>query len=291
MIDIDTSLVRCLITTQFDKWAELAIAPVPIDGWDNRTFRLGSNMSIRLPSAQRYSAQVEKEQLWLPKLAPYLPLQIPEPLAMGEPGCGYPWHWSIYRWLEGETAAADPTSDLGPVAITLAKFLAQLQKIDSTNGPLAGPQNFYRGGSLSVYDAEVRQAIVTLGSQIDSAAVTKIWEEALSSKWEQQAVWVHGDVSKTNLLFQDGTLIAVIDFGTCGIGDPACDLSIAWTFFKGGSRQLFKETLGLDNATWVRGRGWTLWKSLITFAGQSDSQQIISELIADYNSSPQMPGG
>ncbi|MBY0357999.1 MAG: aminoglycoside phosphotransferase family protein [Candidatus Obscuribacterales bacterium] len=248
-------------------------------------------MSIRLPSAERYAAQVAKEQFWLPKLAPHLPLQIPEPLAMGNPGCGYPWRWSIYRWLKGNTAATEPACNLDSVAIALAEFLVALQKIDSTNGPLAGSQNFYRGGSLSVYDAETRQAITKLDGQIDSVAVTKVWEEALSSKWEQQAVWLHGDVSSTNLLMQEGKLAAVIDFGSCAVGDPACDLSIAWTFFQGESRQLFKETLGLDNATWARGRGWTLWKALITFAEHSGSQQIISELIDDQNSSPQMPGG
>jgi aminoglycoside phosphotransferase (APT) family kinase protein len=291
-IAIDQALASRLIVTQFSQWADLSIGPVAVNGWDNRTFRLGEHMSIRLPSARRYSEQVEKEQFWLPRLAPSLPLSIPEPLAMGEPGCGYPWRWSIYRWLTGEIATIEHVTDLCHVAISLAKFLNALRSIEAQGGPLAGPQNFYRGGSLSVYDAETRQAIAALEGHIDSAAVTRVWQQALCSKWERASTWVHGDVSAGNLLVQTGKLTAVIDFGTCGIGDPACDLSIAWTFFRGESRQIFRATLNLDDNTWARGRGWTLWKSLITWTGQSGvepkviekSQQVIAELVADYDS-------
>lgn len=181
--------------------------------------------------------------------------------------------------------------DLLDFAISLAEFLIALQDIETEGAPLAGPQNFYRGGSLSVYDAETRQAIAALDHQIDSAAATTAWEQALCSEWERAAVWVHGDISAGNLLVQEGKLTAVIDFGTCCIGDPACDLSIAWTFLSGASRELFRKTLNLDDNTWARARGWTLWKSLITWAGQSGtdpnviekSQQVIAEVVADYN--------
>ena len=160
--DITPSLVRRLVMAQFPRWASLPIEAVAFGGWDNRTFHLGRDMTVRLPRAARYAAQVPKEHYWLPKLAPSLPLPIPVPLAMGVPAFGYPWHWSIYRWLEGETATIERIADLRQFALALAEFLIALQRIDPTGGPLPGPHNFYRGGSLAVYDAETRQAIAAL---------------------------------------------------------------------------------------------------------------------------------
>lgn len=155
---IDAALVRCLLAAQCPQWAHLPITPVAISGWDNRAFHLGDAMTVRLPSAERYAAQVEKEQRWLPQLAPHLPLPIPQPLALGAPACGYPWRWSIYRWLEGEPATVDRIANLSDFATALARFLAALQQIDASEGPRAGVQNFHRGGALTVYDAETRRA-------------------------------------------------------------------------------------------------------------------------------------
>lgn len=264
---IDAVLVRRLVDAQFPQWAHLPITPVAVSGWDNRTFHLGAEMTVRLPSAAHYAAQVEKEQRWLPKLAPHLPLPIPEPLEMGAPAFSYPWRWSIYRWLEGEPATLDNIYDLCAFATTLARFLAALQRINSTGGPMAGQQNFFRGGSLAVYDAETRRALADLEGQIDAATATEVWETALASTWRSAPVWVHGDIAASNLLVRNGQLHAVIDFGTCGVGDPACDLVIAWTFLSAESRDAFRTALPLDDATWARGRGWALWKALILLAG------------------------
>jgi aminoglycoside phosphotransferase (APT) family kinase protein len=265
-MDIDVSLVRRLVAAQFPQWADLPVRPVKAGGWDNRTFHLGEHMSVRLPSAEHYVPQVEKEHRWLPKLAPLLPLPIPAPLGRGVPGEGYPWPWSVYRWLEGERANKANISDLNRFAIDLAKFLVALQEIDASGGPLAGKHNFYRGGPLKVYDAETRQAVAALGSEINPAAAMAVWEAALATTWQDRPVWVHGDVADGNLLVKDGRLCAVIDFGSSGVGDPACDLYIAWTFLEHESREAFRATLPLDEATWARGRGWTLWKALIMFA-------------------------
>jgi aminoglycoside phosphotransferase (APT) family kinase protein len=289
---IDSALVTRLVATQFSQWKQLPIKPVEFGGWDNRTFYLGDRMTVRLPSAKGYAAQVEKEHRWLPKLAPFLPLPIPVPLAMGLPSDGYPWHWSVYRWLDGEVATIERISDLRQFAITLAQFLVALQRIDATGGPSAGPHNFFRGGPLTVYDEETRQAIATLEGKIDSDAAIALWEAALATTWSGPPVWVHGDVSADNLLVQRGRLCAVIDFGSSGVGDPACDLSIAWTLFRGESRQAFWAALPVDNATWARARGWTLWKALIVMAGalSSDplqvrkSQRVIDEVLADHRS-------
>ena len=288
-IDIDVTLVRRLISTQFANWAHLPIRPCEPGGWDNRTFHLGDHMSVRLPSAERYVAQVEKEHRWLPYLAPLLPLPIPVPLALGAPDGDYPWPWSVYRWLEGETASPDRVQDLRSFAVDLARFLTALQRIDATDGPLAGPHNFFRGGALATYDGQTRKAIEALDDELDTDAVTAGWETALASTWSRAPVWIHGDVAAGNLLVEKGSLCAVIDFGSCGIGDPACDLAIAWTLFGGESREALRAALPLDRATWARGRGWALWKALITWAARIDdsleaprARRIIDEVLADH---------
>jgi aminoglycoside phosphotransferase (APT) family kinase protein len=289
-VDIDPSLVRRLIRSQFPQWARLPIEPVERDGWDHRTFRLGDDMSVRLPSAARYAAQVEKEHRWLPRLAPRLPLPIPVPLEMGEPAEGYPWRWSVYRWLDGENATLARIDDARRFAATLARFLAALQRIDPAGGPPPGQHNFFRGGPLAIYDRETRDAIHTLQGRIDARAVSEVWEAALAAGWRGAPVWVHGDVSAGNLLVRGGRLSAVIDFGCCGVGDPACDLAIAWTLFSGESREAFRSALPLDRATWARGRGWALWKGLITLAARADPDRLedaearraVAEVLADH---------
>ena len=288
-VNIDATLVSRLIAAQFPQWADLSVEPVETSGWDNRTFRLGETMSVRLPSAEGYAAQVEKEQRWLPRLLPLLPLPIPRPLALGRPAEGYPWPWSVYRWLEGENATLKRIDDPSAFATALARFLVALQKIDSAGGPPPGPHNFSRGGPLSVYDAETRNALTALEGEIDVAAATKVWDAALNTTWHGSPVWVHGDVAAGNLLVKEGRLSAVIDFGCLGVGDPACDLVIAWTLLSGKSREAFRGALSVDRATWARGRGWALWKSLITLAEYVDAnpleagkaRRVIAEVLAD----------
>jgi aminoglycoside phosphotransferase (APT) family kinase protein len=267
MTEIDATLVKQLIRAQFPQWAELPITPVENGGWDNRTFHLGDSMSVRLPSASHYVAQIEKEHRWLPVLGAQLPLPIPIPLARGAPGAGYPWPWSIYGWLDGTPARADRIQDLGHFAEDLARFLVALRKIDASNGPVAGTHNFHRGGSLTVYDTETRGAIVKLADEIDAGAATEVWNTALTTSWHGPSVWVHGDVAASNLLVSDERLCAVIDFGCAGVGDPSCDLVIAWTFLDEASRKMARSTIGLDPETWQRARGWAIWKALITLSG------------------------
>ena len=290
MIEIDATLVRQLIRTQFPQWAALPVAPVENGGWDNRSFRLGNSMSVRLPSASRYVAQVEKEHRWLPQLRPHLPLPIPLPLGLGVPGSGYPWPWSIYSWLDGKPAHATRILDLNLFAVDLARFLVALRGIDASNGPVAGTHNFHRGGSLTVYDTETRQSIGALADLIDVAAVTEVWDVALTTSWHVRPVWIHGDVAETNLLVTAGRLSAVIDFGSAGIGDPSCDLAIAWTFLDSSSREQFRSAIGLDPATWRRARGWAIWKALITLAQLRDTDpnqarralQVIRSVLDDH---------
>jgi aminoglycoside phosphotransferase (APT) family kinase protein len=170
---------------------------------------------------------VEKEQTWLPRLAPSLPLPIPAPLACGAPAEGYPFPWSVCRWLPGETAEAAPPADLAGFAADLAVFLGALQAVDASDGPAAGPHSFFRGGSLAIYDEPTRRAVAILGNEVDEASCLEVWDAALAASWTGPPVWVHGDVAATNLLVGDGQLSAVIDFGCSAVGDPACDLAIA----------------------------------------------------------------
>ena len=289
-IDINAVLASQLIASQFPQWSHLPVKPVELGGWDNRTFHLGPAMSVRLPSAEGYVAQVEKEHRFLPKLAPFLPLPIPVPLAKGISGHGYPWPWSVYRWLEGENATLERITDLPRFAISLAEFLLALQRIDGADGPPAGAHNFFRGSPLTTYDAETRATIETLAEEIEADVASNIWETALESIWYGTPVWVHGDVASGNLLVKNGRLNAVIDFGCAGVGDPACDLVMAWTFFSGESREAFRANLGLDRATWARARGWALWKALNTLVEYIDTnptksaeaRRIIAEVIADH---------
>ena len=255
---IDAALVRKLVAEQFPRWADLPVRPVAVGGNDNRTFHLGDAMSVRLPSAEGYVPSVEKEQRWLPVLAPHLPVAIPAPIAQGRPGAGYPWPWSVNRWLDGETARRDNIADLNAFAEELAAFLIALQGVDTGGEPAAGRHSFWRGASLTHYDDETRKAIAALDGRVDASAATADWERALAAEWRGRPVWFHGDYASGNILVRDGRLAAVIDFGTSGVGDPACDLVIAWTFLDAPARTAFRAALGVDDATWQRGRGWVL---------------------------------
>jgi aminoglycoside phosphotransferase (APT) family kinase protein len=287
---IDASLARRLVDSQFPQWSDLPIAEVEVDGWDNRTFRLGSELTVRLPSGDWYAQQVAKEQRWLPVLAPRLPLPIPAPVARGEPDSGFPYPWSVYRWLEGELASKARIADLTGFATTLAGFLSALGRIDATGGPEPGQHNFFRGGPLSTYADETHEAIDALGAEVPRDRVERVWEDAMATSWDRDPVWFHGDVATGNLLVRDERLAAVLDFGSSGVGDPACDVVIAWTFLSGASRDRFRADLGVDAATWSRGRGWGLWKALISLVGhlENDSpdaalaRRDIEQILADH---------
>ena len=261
-----------------------------MQGSDNRTFRLGDELAVRLPSHARYAAQVEKEQAWLPRLAPGLPLPVPAPVALGEPDAGYPWRWSVNRWLAGEPALSAEIADLTRFARSLAAFLDALQRLDAAGGPTAGQHSFWRGGPLATYDRETQRAIAVLQDRVDARGAAEVWRAAMAAAWAGPPAWVHGDVAAGNLLVRDGRLAAVIDFGCCAVGDPACDLVIAWTMLAGESREAFRAGLPLDAGCWARGRGWALWKALIMLAkaprvdlaSANQVERIIADVIADH---------
>jgi aminoglycoside phosphotransferase (APT) family kinase protein len=292
---LTVELVRALLREQFPQWSELPVTKLEPGGWDNRTFRLGDALSVRLPSADGYVPAVEKEQLWLPVLAPQLPLSIPTPVAAGVAGDLFPRPWTINRWIEGEPATTARIDDLPGFARRLALFLNALRDADASGGPVAGAHSFWRGGPVERYDDDTQRALALLGGTIDVDAARDVWAAATASRWEAAPVWFHGDVASGNLLVRDGTLSAVIDFGTSGVGDPACDLVVAWNFLDAPSRAVFRDTLGYDEDTWARGRGWALWKALIVAAGlagshdpdreEANARRVIDLVIAEHRAS------
>jgi aminoglycoside phosphotransferase (APT) family kinase protein len=289
-ITVDTEQVRRLVGQQFPQWASLTVQPVANGGWDNWTFHLGAGMLVRLPSASEYALAVDKEHRWLPVLAPRLPLPVPVPLGRGEPGAGYPYSWSVYPWLGGEPASAGRIGDPVRFAVDLAGFLTALRSIDPAGGPRPGKHNWFRGGTLRTYDGKTQNALGELDGHVDTGLAREIWNSALDARWDGAESWFHGDVAEGNLLLNDGQLAAVIDFGTCGVGDPACDLAIAWTLLTAEGRQAFRERLPAGEAAWARGRGWALWKTLATYAATlgdntgeaASARRVLGEIFTEY---------
>jgi aminoglycoside phosphotransferase (APT) family kinase protein len=287
-IHTDVSLVRRLVIAQFSEWAALSIERVPSAGTDNALYRLGDDMVVRLPRIHWAVGGVDKDFRWLPEVAPLVPVAIPEPLAKGAPAEGYPWTWGVYRWLEGANPAADRLDDPDSVARQLARFVEAVHRIDLAGGPAAP-----RGAPLDVQDEAVRAALADLRGMIDTAAATAEWDAALRApRWPGPPVWLHGDLLPGNLLFQDGRLTGVLDWGGLGVGDPACDLIAAWGLLPGTAREVFRAELGVDDATWARGRGWALSVGLIALPYYKDTnpvlaataRQLIREVLADPTS-------
>jgi len=290
-VDTDPSLVRRLLADQFPQWADLPIEPVESSGTDNAIYRLGEHMAARLPRVPGGTDTIDKEQRWLPELAPLLPVAISQPLAKGSPGPGYPWPWSVHRWLHGESVNVDRMADPVGLAHDLGGFVTALRQIDTAGGPVAGQDGGSRGEPLARRDAATREAIAQLDGVIDGPAVTAAWDAALRvPAWRLPGVWIHGDLLSGNVLVDArGRLSAVIDFGCMAVGDPACDVMAAWTLFDAAGRSAFRSAVAVDGDTWARGRGWALSFALIALPYYMhtnpvfvrDARHVIREVLAD----------
>ncbi|TWP47511.1 aminoglycoside phosphotransferase family protein [Lentzea tibetensis] len=271
-VEISLSLVSRLVSAQFPQWTDLPLSPVASGGTDNALYRLGADMVVRLPRISSAVGQSEMEMRWLPVLAPHLPLTIPRPLALGSPSFGYPFTWSVYRWLDGSADVLTPDA-----ASSLASFLLALQGIDTTDAmPARG-----RGGPLAPRDPHVRAALVALSGTIDVDAAAAAWESALAAPaWDGPPLWLHGDLHGANLLTSHGRLSAVIDFGCLCVGDPACDLMVAWTFLDSAGRDAFRAALPFDDAAWERGRGWALSMALIALPYYRFTNPVLAGIAA-----------
>jgi aminoglycoside phosphotransferase (APT) family kinase protein len=289
-VQTDADLVRTLLSEQYPEWASLSIDRVQSSGTDNALYRLGNEMIVRLPRIHWAVGEVDKGFRWLPVIAPHLPVTIPVPIARGAPAAGYPWEWGIYPWLEGENPKIVRVDDSESLAADVAQFVRALHGIDSQGAPPGA-----RGEPLAMRDEDTRAAIADIDGAIDTDAVTAVWEAALETPcWHAPPVWVHGDLAPGNLLLQDARLTAIIDWGGVGVGDPACDLIVAWNLLPASARELFRSLLAVDDATWLRGRAWALSVALIQLPYYKDTnpaladnaRHVISEVLADIKDTP-----
>lgn len=270
-LEINAALVAGLLGDQFPKWAGLPLRRVSHSGTDNAVFRLGDDLAVRLPRIGWAAGDVLKEAEWLPRLAPWLPLPISVPLSLGVPGAGFPWHWAVHHWLDGEDATAATVPDLNGLARDLAGFIRALQTAPTWGQTPTGLLETSRGGPLAERGEATLDAIDACGELglIDADRVRHIWAHAVQAPvWTAAPVWIHGDLKPGNLLSENGRLSAVIDFGGLTLGDPAVDLTPAWNLLTPESRAGFRQALAAGNEQWLpdawaRGRGWALSTSLI----------------------------
>jgi aminoglycoside phosphotransferase (APT) family kinase protein len=258
-VEIDAGLVGRLVAAQFPRLADLPIRAVASTGTVNAIYRLGDHLYARLPRVHSWARDLDKEWHWLPRLAPRLSLQVPVPVAKGQPHSGYPFAWAIYRWIDGQPYADDLVDDERQAAQDLAQFVSQLRGIDAVVGAPHGGRR-----PLADLDTDTREAIRSGRGLIDSDAATTAWERALEAPvWKGQPVWIHTDLLRPNLLVNDGRLSAVIDFGGIGAGDPAADVIAAWSVFGPTGRATFRSALDVDDGTWNRARGFALHQAAV----------------------------
>lgn len=289
-VTTDEALARRLIAAQFPHWADLALTRVGADSTDNDMYRLSDAMAVRLPRRAGAVVPMDKEHEWLPRLAPHLPLPVPLALSRGVPADGYPYPWSVVQWIAGETPPALVDDEM--FARDLAAFVAALQACDARAGPKPGAHNFWRGVPLAVRDENMRQRFGWLSDVSDIGAIIRAWNEALElPAWTEAPVWIHGDLQRGNLLVRDGKLAGVIDWSALGVGDPAGDLSPAWSLFGSRARAAYRDALQPDEATWARGRAWALIEGVLAlsyYRGKNDAiaasgRRVIDAVLGDLH--------
>lgn len=265
---ITIDVVRALLQEQHADWADLPLVEAG-EGWDNKQFRLGRDLVVRLPRRQIAAALIEHEQRWLPLLAARLPLPVPAPIRVGRAGCGYPWAWSITPWFEG-TVAVTAMPDGMPRQ--LAQFLLALHR----PAPLDAPVNPFRT-SLASRSAVFADNVLRLRRDLDRSAAEKVWNAGLRAPaWAGPPVWIHGDLHPANLIVHEEQLRAVIDFGDLTAGDPAVDLAVAWMLWTMPARHRFRDLVDrgskwMDEATWRRARAWALGLGVTYLTNSEDN--------------------
>lgn len=263
---IDEPLIRHLLETQSPERAGLPLTFVA-EGWDNALYRLGEQEVVRLPRRQLGADLVEREQHWLRRIEPNLPLPIPTPSFAGQPSERFPWRWSVCPWFDGAPASLVPFDDPAAAARTLGEFVAALH----TDAPDDAPRNWYRSVPLADRDDATQSALRDLRDVLDAPVIGAAWEAAVATPtWDHAPCWLHGDLHPGNLLIDNGQLSAVIDFGDLCAGDPAADLGVAWMLFDRSARAAFREAVGVDDDTWARGRGWAITLGLAILRASAD---------------------
>ncbi|MEU6895937.1 aminoglycoside phosphotransferase family protein [Streptomyces sp. NPDC046557] len=271
----DEDLVRRLLRGQFPQWADLPVRRLESGGTVNAIYRVGTDLTVRLPLTAGGAGTLEQEAHWLPRIASLVPVPVPEVVGLGEAAEGYPWGWAVHRWIDGEVLVEGRGEDPRQLARDLAGFVTALRGAELGAGPPA-----HRGEPLAAADAETRAAIEELrhtDEPFDAEAALAAWEEALAAPgWSGKPRWIHSDLMPSNLLGAGGRLAAVIDFGTAGLGDPAVDLIPAWNLLPSAARQVFREAVDTDDASWARGRGWALSMAVIQLPYYRKTNPVIS---------------
>lgn len=270
-VRIDEVVVRSLLEAQCPQWAGLPLSPAGA-GTDNIMFRLGDELLVRLPRTADKARCLQKEQRWLPRLAPSLSCPIPEPVKIGSPTETFPLVWCVYRWVDGEVAGPDTVQDWATIGTDLAAFVRELQSIDLMGAAAVGELNSNRarrlqGGPRQGHARQVKENFdicrAIVGSQLDVDALEQMWLAALAlPEPSEPQVWLHGDLKPANLVVQAGKLHAVIDFGALSIGFPEGEHSTAWEI-PIAARQAYRNALDIDDETWVRARARAIAGSLV----------------------------
>jgi aminoglycoside phosphotransferase (APT) family kinase protein len=288
-VEIDHALVGRLLAAQFPDLAGMPIRAFRSSGTVNAIYRIGDDLYARLPLQPGSAADLVKEWRWLPQLAPLLSMVVPEPVATGEPGAGYPFTWAVYRWIEGEPYADDLVDDEGQAAVDLARFVLDLRRVPVVAGAPRGGRR-----PLHEVDVETRAAIAAAGELIDADAALAAWRDGLGAPiWDGSLVWIHSDLLRPNLLVRDGRLSAVIDFGSVGVGDPATDIIAAWSVFGPAGRESLRRALDVDDQTWRRARGIGLHQAAMIIPYYRDTNpgfaalavRTVEQIVADAASS------
>jgi aminoglycoside phosphotransferase (APT) family kinase protein len=257
-LELDEELVRRLLVEQFPEWCELPLRRVRPDGTVNAIFRLGDELAVRLPRRRGPTEPGGKEFEWLPRLAPQLPVEIPLPVAQGRPSDAYPWFWEIHAWVEGDTLPVDEVDTI-QAARDLAALVGALQRIDPAGAP--------PGRGIPLAERAEQMTWWFDRFEGDPRARTE-WERIVANAppWDGPPAWHHGDLDARNWIVRDGRISGVIDWGSMGVGDPACDVMVAWKLHSAAARDAFREALSIDDATWERARGWVLSQAVAALA-------------------------
>jgi aminoglycoside phosphotransferase (APT) family kinase protein len=273
-VDVDDELVQRLLAAQMPELAGLPLTLVEPWGTDNAIWRVGDDLVVRLPRIESATGQVELEAHWLPRLAPSLPVAVPEPVAIGAPGEGYPFPWAVHRWIPGDGAALDRIDDPVAFALDLAAVVSSLQACPADGAPPA----VNRARPLQEYDESTRRAIAAAAHLVDAAAATTIWEDALAAPPHEGApVWVHGDL-EGNCLVRAGRLCGLVDWRLACAGDPAVDVQVVWSpLFTEPSRRAFLDALEVDDATLARARGTAIHQACAALSYYLHTYPLIVE--------------
>jgi len=271
-VDINPELIKDLLQEQFPKWENQPLQLMHPEGTDNAMYRLGNDKLIRLPRTEGSSLNIEKELTWLPKLGPKLPISIPSIIGRGMANKNYPFPWLICEWLEGSNPDQEGMIDEQKAATDLAFFVKAMQQVPTVEGP-----NCSRGQPLNTREKEVLQSIPLLKELYDTNLLKELWESASSAPhWKRDPVWIHGDLHAGNLLAMEKKIVGVVDWGLAGIGDPACDMIVAWTLLCQQSREIFRSLVQPDDHTWSRGRGWALFLGIVGYPYYRDTNPIFA---------------